>query len=124
MVEIKAVIFDLDGVLVDAREIHYNALNNALAKFNFTITREEHLSTYDGLPTKEKLQMLTEKKGLSVDLYDDVWKGKQEETFKILKQLEPDHRIIEVLRRLRHSLKGFLFCSFQAPNREARINLA
>ena len=27
---IKLVIFDLDGVLVDARELHYNALNKAL----------------------------------------------------------------------------------------------
>ena len=27
---IKLIIFDLDGVVVDARELHYNALNKAL----------------------------------------------------------------------------------------------
>jgi len=27
---IKLIIFDLDGVLVDARELHYEALNRAL----------------------------------------------------------------------------------------------
>jgi len=43
---IKAIIFDLDGVLVDARETHYHALNNALARFGYTITREEHLSSF------------------------------------------------------------------------------
>ena len=87
---IKAILFDLDGVLVDAREIHYNSLNNALNKFGYVISRDEHLSTYDGLPTKKKLQILTEKKGLPVQLYDEIWKSKQQETTKILDQLQFD----------------------------------
>ena len=48
--EIKAVVFDMDGVLIDAREWHYEALNRALALLGYEITRYEHLSTYDGLP--------------------------------------------------------------------------
>ena len=108
---IKAVIFDLDGVLVDAREIHYEALNNALARHGYTITREEHLSTYDGLPTRKKLKMLTERKGLSLDLYEDIWKAKQEETSEILRRLEPDHRIIEVLKKLRNDGYKLAVCS-------------
>ena len=67
---IKLVIFDLDGVLVDARELHYEALNRALAGLGFTITRDEHLSTYDGLPTTKKLELLTENKGLQKENYD------------------------------------------------------
>ena len=62
MAKIKAVIFDLDGVLVDAREIHYEALNKALAKFNYTITREEHLSTFDGFPTKKNYNCLLKRR--------------------------------------------------------------
>jgi len=108
---IKAVIFDLDGVLVDAREWHYEALNNALARFGFTITREEHLSTYDGLPTKKKLRMLTENKGLSTDLYDDIWKAKQEETIEILRKLEPDFRLLEILKKLRNEGYMISVCS-------------
>ena len=27
---IKLIIFDLDGVLIDSRDLHYHALNNAL----------------------------------------------------------------------------------------------
>ena len=111
MVDIKAVIFDLDGVLVDAREIHYIALNNALAKFGYTITREEHLSTYDGLPTKKKLQMLTEKKGLPVEKYDEIWKLKQEETVKILRQMSSDYRLIEVLKKLKEDGLQIAVCS-------------
>ena len=62
---IRLVIFDLDGVLVDARELHYNALNKALASIDekYVIGRDEHLSTYDGLSTTKKLNMLSEYKG-------------------------------------------------------------
>ena len=108
---IKAIIFDLDGVLVDAREIHYEALNNALARFNYTITREEHLSTYDGLPTTKKLQMLTEKKGLSPEIYDDIWKAKQEETINILRELPLDNRIINILQKLKQEGYNIVCCS-------------
>jgi Predicted phosphatase/phosphohexomutase len=50
---IKLIIFDLDGVLIDSREMHYTALNNALSKIDskYTISKEEHLSRYDGLNT-------------------------------------------------------------------------
>ena len=55
----KLIIFDLDGVLVDAKEIHYNALNQALKNIDkkYVINRDEHLSKYDGNPTKTKLKM-------------------------------------------------------------------
>ena len=56
---IKLIIFDLDGVLVDARELHYNALNKSLGSIGekYVIQRDEHLSTYDGLSTAKKLKM-------------------------------------------------------------------
>lgn len=74
---IKAVIFDLDGVLVDATELHYLALNRALESFGYTIERKEHISTYNGLPTKRKLQILTQKKSLPENLHDKINKLKQ-----------------------------------------------
>ena len=79
---IKAVIFDLDGVLVDARELHYEALNRSLALVDekYVINREEHLSTFDGLPTTKKLILLTEKRGLGNEHYDKVWRNKQVQT--------------------------------------------
>lgn len=108
---IKVIIFDLDGVLVDAREIHYEALNNALSRYKYVITREEHLSTFDGLPTKKKLELLTEKKGLDPSLYDEIWKAKQEETIKILKRMEPDYRLIEILKKLNEEKFKIVVCS-------------
>ena len=66
MSKIKLIIFDLDGVLVEAKNIHYDALNEALGN-EYAISWNEHLSTYDGLKTTQKLNMLTDRKGLSVD---------------------------------------------------------
>ena len=58
---IKAVIFDLDGVLVDATEWHYEALNKALKLFGNEIGKEEHLKVFNGLPTNEKLKIMSER---------------------------------------------------------------
>lgn len=82
--KIKAVIFDMDGVLIDAREWHYDALNQALALFGFEITRHEHLSTFDGLPTRRKLEIISEEKQLPSSLHDFINKMKQQFTMNIV----------------------------------------
>lgn len=69
---IEAVVFDMDGVLIDAKEWHYNALNRALQHFGFMISRAEHLSTFDGLPTRRKLEMLSQEKGLPRELHEFI----------------------------------------------------
>ena len=74
---IVAVVFDLDGVLIDATEWHYEALNRALALFGYTITRYEHLSAYDGLPTRKKLGMLSVEKELPATLHGLIYRIKQ-----------------------------------------------
>jgi beta-phosphoglucomutase-like phosphatase (HAD superfamily) len=53
MSKVKLIIFDLDGVLVEAKNIHYEALNEALGP-GYAISWNEHLSTYDGLKTTQK----------------------------------------------------------------------
>lgn len=75
--KIKAVIFDMDGVLIDAKEWHYEALNRALDLFGMEISRYDHLVTYDGLPTRMKLQMLSLERGLPSSLHDFINEIKQ-----------------------------------------------
>lgn len=110
---IKHIIFDLDGVLVDAREIHYEALNLALSDIDpiYEISREEHLSTYDGLPTKKKLEMLTIQKGLNPELHNLVWKKKQEKTLEVIDRMDPDIRMRNVLRVLKNDGYSVHVCS-------------
>ncbi len=66
---IKAVVFDMDGVLIDAKEWHFHALNRALEHFGYEISRADHLSTFDGLPTRVKLEMLSKERGLPRELH-------------------------------------------------------
>ncbi len=103
----KLVIFDLDGVLIDSRDMHYEALNRALAKVGekYVITKEEHLSVYDGLPTTRKLELLTEKKGLSVNEYDTIWQNKQTATLDIFSELKPDYELMHYFQQLKD--KGY-----------------
>jgi HAD superfamily hydrolase (TIGR01509 family) len=107
---IKLIIFDLDGVLVDAKEIHYEALNDALRSIDpkYVINRDEHLSTYDGLNTTKKLSMLSERKGLPVEMHSQVWQKKQSSTVNIIDSFTPDERLRSVLSRLKKD--GYTIC--------------
>ena len=84
----KLIIFDLDGVLIESRELHYISLNNALLKLDpkYVITREEHLSIYDGLNTTKKLEILSQYKGLDRKFFDQVWNDKQTATFDLIRK--------------------------------------
>lgn len=77
MKKIKAIIFDMDGVLIEAKDWHYEALNQALELFGFTISRYDHLVTFDGLPTRKKLEMLSLEKGLPNGLHKFINHMKQ-----------------------------------------------
>jgi len=81
---IKAVIFDMDGVLIDAKEWHYESLNSALGLFGYEISRHDHLVTYDGLPTKKKLEMLSMESGLPEALHAFINDMKQQFTMEII----------------------------------------
>jgi len=89
---IKLIIFDLDGVLVEAKNIHFDALNEALGPKYF-IKWDEHLSKYDGLKTNQKLEMLTKEKGLPTELYKQIWDEKQRLTLKKLSDLRPSTQL-------------------------------
>jgi beta-phosphoglucomutase-like phosphatase (HAD superfamily) len=82
--KIKAIIFDMDGVLIDAKDWHYEALNRALGKFGFAISRHDHLVTFDGLPTRDKLEMLSAQDGLSRNLHKLLNELKQKYTMELV----------------------------------------
>jgi HAD superfamily hydrolase (TIGR01509 family) len=99
----KLIIFDLDGVLVDAKHIHFHALNKALESFdpNYPITWNEHLAKYDGLKTYQKLEMLTEHKGVPKELYNLIWNKKQEYTANELNSLTENLKLRACLTELK-----------------------
>lgn len=81
---IKAVLFDMDGVLIEAKDWHYESLNRALEHFGMPISRHEHETIYDGLPTKKKLEMLSQDKGLPRSLHEFINNLKQQYTVELV----------------------------------------
>lgn len=80
---VEAILFDMDGVLIDAKDWHYDALNRALSHFGHAISRESHLSTFDGLPTRQKLKLLSQSRGLPQGLHEFLNALKQSYTLEI-----------------------------------------
>lgn len=114
---IKAILFDLDGVLVDADKLHFDALNKALTTKDLEpISWQEHLTIYKGIPTFRKLEILTERRGLSKGLYQEINETKQRITTGLLYQsCFPDLEKIEMMKLLKRQYKLYV-CSNAIKN--------
>jgi HAD superfamily hydrolase (TIGR01509 family) len=100
---VKFLIFDMDGTLIELKDVHYEAFNRALGEVDekYVISREEHETVYDGLPTKNKLSLLTKNKGLPIFQYDRIWQRKQDITTAVIEEtLLPDEQVIYTLSKL------------------------
>ena len=109
--DIKLIIFDLDGVLIDTRELHYEVLNESLREISdkYVISHKDHLSKFDGLSTRKKLDILSKERGLPVSEIEKIWKRKQEITFDRLKSnLSTDYNLISIFKKLKED--GFKVC--------------
>jgi beta-phosphoglucomutase len=103
----KAILFDLDGVLVNMPDGHYEALNKALSLFGAKIERDEHHSYFNGLPTKKKLEELEKQQRLPEGLKEIINSIKQKYTKEIIPQhCPPDYSKIILLTHLKK--KGML----------------
>ena len=97
---IKLIVFDLDGVLIDSKEIHFNALNLALGEVSsdYTISRKEQDTIFEGLTTNVKLDILTKTKGLPSDLHEDIWRRKQEYSAKLFESTSEDGDLVDIFK--------------------------
>jgi beta-phosphoglucomutase-like phosphatase (HAD superfamily)/NDP-sugar pyrophosphorylase family protein len=96
----RLFIFDLDGTLVDSKEIHFNALNEALKEIDpkYVISKEDQEKMFEGLPTKQKLNILSKYKSLPLEFHDKISKLKQEKTIDFFKNLDKDEDLIELFK--------------------------
>jgi HAD superfamily hydrolase (TIGR01509 family) len=100
---IKLAIFDLDGVLLDSREMHYQTLNRALEAYvpEHVIEREDHLHNFDGRPTTKKLEILSAR-GLDADLHMKIFEEKQKLTgLWLASNIAPNPAILDVFNAVR-----------------------
>jgi hypothetical protein len=119
----KLVIFDLDGVLIETREFHFQSLNQSISQVDprFIISREDHNNIYNGLNTAKKLELLTELKGLPVENHIVIKERKQNLTFEYLKTFKVDNKLINICNNLKE-----LRCSIAVASNSIRksVNLS
>ena len=110
---VNLIIFDLDGVLVEAKNLHFQALNEALSEINpgYKIDWSEHLNKYDGLKTYQKLNLLTQEKGLPKEVHDQVWQRKQHLTLGKLSTLEQNEELVDTFVKLYNQGYKLAVCS-------------
>lgn len=120
--KLKLIIFDLDGVLIESKDIHFHALNKALPD-EFKISYEDHLANYDGLPTRKKLQMLSKRKGLSENKHSNIANLKQANTVDVLKEhIKPNQIFKDMMHELKH--KGYkIACASNAVRSTVKQSL-
>ena len=97
------IIFDLDGVLIDSKDIHFCALNRALEQIEpiYVINKEDHLKIFDGLPTFEKLEILSRKRNLPISSHQEIFDRKQQNTFEEFSKFEEDLFLIEIFQLIK-----------------------
>lgn len=110
MDKIKYILSDMDGVLIDARDWHYDALNEALVECGYEpIEREDHLKNFDGLSTKQKLKKLVESGRIKLEDCEKIETIKQEKTAKIGgERISPIITHLEAFKKLRDD--GYKIC--------------
>ena len=121
----RLVLFDLDGVIVDTKQVHYEALNDAISQVNpkYIITEAEHISRYDGLKTLTKLNMLSEEKGLPYTDHQEIYKYKQELTIKHFSKIPTSEKMRGIFKTLRDD--GYLVgCCTNCIRRTALVALS
>lgn len=103
MKKYKAILFDLDGVLVNMPDGHYEALNKALSLFGAKIEKSEHYSYFNGLPTKKKIEELERQGRVPTGLRDMINSVKQKYTKEIIPHhCLPDYSKIILLTQLKN----------------------
>ena len=120
---LKAVLFGLEGTLVEARELHRLSFEEALAEHGYSIPIAECTFKYQGLPNKAKLDMLTAEKGLPINLRDWILRRTQVFTRRrIEKDIRLDEQKVGLFKSLRARGVKIAVCS-NAPTQLAMMLL-
>jgi len=100
--DFEAVIFDLDGTLVDSMPAHFAAWSEALSQFNVPkdIFPEDVFYSMGGRPTKDIVVELNGEFGLNIDP-TDVALAKREAFLNMIDKVEINEDVVNYAKSLR-----------------------
>jgi beta-phosphoglucomutase family hydrolase len=97
---IKAVIFDMDGVIVESEHIHIEAEQQTMLKHGVRISAEE-LHAYTGTTAEFMFTELIRKYNLNTT-FEGIFSEKEDILFRLLeKETRPTKGVIELLKKLK-----------------------
>jgi len=93
---VKALIFDIDGTLVDSMPVHYRAWEEVQSRFGFVFP-EPLFYDLAGLPTVKIVPLLNERFGYDLDIQTIV-KAKEEAYLSRLAEVKVIEPVFEVVK--------------------------
>lgn len=98
-----AVIFDMDGVLVDSVRFHWQAMNQVLARSGIRID-DSQLRNYIGQSVVHQLNQISQKFGVSLDV-DVIIEELKPIKEELQKEMPPKDGVVQLLKMLHgHSI--------------------
>jgi len=77
MSKIKALLFDLDGTLIDSEKFHFDCWNEFLHPYGVTLELKDWLTNYAGIPLPQNAKTLIDRYKIDADLTDFIAKREQ-----------------------------------------------
>jgi HAD superfamily hydrolase (TIGR01509 family) len=124
---IKAILFDLDGVLVNSRVLHYETFRDALQsiKPSRNLPWSKHEKEFDGLSTKLKIQKCIQKGWISSEEGQPLFELKQRLTLLRLPSLVKPRESLKLMLITLNNQGFRLFCCSNSVRNtlDATLNL-
>jgi beta-phosphoglucomutase len=82
--DIRAILFDLDGLLVSTETLHIMAYNTVFKQFGVLLTEEEYYKNL-GISTRESVKRIMSDNGIPQEMYDQILKLRYDIYYKLIK---------------------------------------
>ena len=98
----KALIFDMDGTLVDTMPLHFDAWKITAREYGFDYT-EELFYGMAGMPTWKVIPVMNKKLGLNIDA-EKFSRRKEEAFLELLTEVKPIEPVADLVYRYHNKL--------------------